>query len=225
MGRSIFSKLSKSQLIGIFSEKMEDADRRTREAAEKSLLALQCEFLDFKTKVATELDRAAAEQVALQARLVETSVALAEARARIDDLTTHQRLPLAVAAPEAGILAGIFSNGPCEECEILRESEQRWRHRAEVLHRENSEIAQEFDRKFAAWRETVLSRVSAERNEMRARIAGDDLRSPNDDEEESVPENDDLDFVFDGVDWTGNQFDSPAEIQNEELNGKSELPS
>ena len=209
---------------------MEDADRRTREAAEKSLLALQCEFLDFKTKVATELDRAAAEQVALQARLVETSVALAEARARIDDLTTHQRMsqPSAQVA-EAGILAGIFSNGPCEECEVLRESEQRWRHRAEVLHRENSEIAQEFDRKFAAWRETVLSRVSAERKEMRARIAGDELRSPDDDEEESEHgqnnEDADLDFVFDRVDWTQQNFNAPGEIQNEELNGKAELPS
>jgi len=193
---------------------MEEADKRARDAAERSLHALQCEFLEFKTKVATELDRAAAEQVSLQARLVETAVALAEARARIDDLTTHQRLPARPGTPpeEQGVFNSIFySKTKCSECENLKESEARWRQRAETLHRENSEIAQNFERKFAAWREAVLKRVAAERKEMHARIAGEEIRSPAEEEEEQQSAQD-LDFVFDQVDWTAQNFDADRDI-------------
>lgn len=136
------------------------------------------------------LESSAAEQVLLQSRLIEQSVLLADARARIDELSSiHRRTP-------------------------IESSSSGLSQREALLINENNHLKEEIDslklslhHEFDHWKKSVMRQVRNECVRYRDRLKKSLLLVA---EREDIPEDydnslnqKDLDYLFDEVDWTG----------------------
>jgi hypothetical protein len=165
-------------------------ERRSKEQLSSLLSSLQKEYIQYKSDVETHLESNAAEQVLLQSRLVEQSVLLADARARIDELTSVQRM---------------------EANEILKKSGPgSVSQREAVLINENNHLKEEIDAlkvsihlDFDNWKRVVMKQVKAECVKYKDRLR----QSLRIDTQEVKPDNDEnekeLDYLFEELDWTG----------------------
>ena len=177
------------------------AEKRAKEQLSALLNSLQNEYSQYKTDVEMHLESNAAEQILLQSRLVEQSVLLADARARIDELTSVQRRE---------------ADGP------RKSSSSVLSQREAILINENNRLKEEVDllkvsmhADFDNWKRTVLKQVKNEclryrsRLQKNLRIESADPVSGDPDENEK-----ELDFLFDEVDWTGDLKDiSPERVR------------
>ena len=68
------------------------SERKAKDLAASSLASVQRDYMQHKTDVEMHLESNTAENVLLQSRLIEQSVLLADARARIDELSSTQRM-------------------------------------------------------------------------------------------------------------------------------------
>ena len=178
------------------------SERKSKEQLSALISSLQKEYMQYKTDAEMHMESNAAEQVLLQSRLIEQSVLLADARARIDELTSVQRR-----TPSSPSKSGAMSQ------------------REALLINENNQLKEEIDclkismhAEFDNWKRTVLKQVRNECIKYRDRLRKNLLRmdedkteksNANTDGEENVPETDnllnekELDYLFDEVDWTG----------------------
>ena len=145
--------------------------------------------MQHKTDVEMHLESNTAENVLLQSRLIEQSVLLADARARIDELSSTQRM----------------ERSDCVSGSSLTQREA-------LLINENNHLKEEVDSlkvsihiDFDNWKRVVLKQVKTECVKYRERLRklhveefAEDPATP----EESLNEKE-LDFLFDEVDWTG----------------------
>ena len=179
-------------------------DRKSREQLSALISSLQKEYMQYKTDAEMHMESNAAEQILLQSRLIEQSVLLADARARIDELTSVQRRTPSSPSKSGG---GALSQ------------------REALLINDNNQLKEEIDclkismhAEFDNWKRTVLKQVRNECIKYRDRLRKNLLRMDDDtngtvtnthDGEEQNPSSDDLlnekelDYLFDEVDWTG----------------------
>jgi len=204
------------ELIESFRERIMEleykfsSERKSKEQLSALVSSLQKEYIQYKTDVEMHLESNAAEQVLLQSRLIEQSVLLADARARIDELTSVQRrTPSPVKSGSSA--AAIMSQ---REALIVNENN----HLKEEIDSLKISMHADFDN----WKRTVLKQVRGECIKYRQRLK----KSMRIDEEEASPDNTpmygdagmpdpvqpdedvllnekELDFLFDEVDWTG----------------------
>lgn len=154
------------------------------------LTSMQKEFIQYKTDVEMHLESNAAEQVLLQSRLVEQSVLLADARARIDELSSTQRHR---------------AKGSKRDGDGLTQREA-------LLINENHHLKEEIDSlkvsihlDFDNWKRVVLKQVKAECFKYRDRLRSS-LRLDGADDvplDVDTTNEKELDFLFEQVDWTG----------------------
>jgi hypothetical protein len=178
------------------------SDRKSREQISALISSLQKEYMQYKTDAEMHMESNAAEQVLLQSRLIEQSVLLADARARIDELTSVQRR-----TPSSPSKSGAMSQ------------------REALLINENNQLKEEIDclkismhAEFDNWKRTVLKQVRNECIKYRDRLRKNLMRMDGDGStlaenekggEENEPSTDnllnekELDYLFDEVDWTG----------------------
>jgi hypothetical protein len=159
-------------------------EKRSKEQLTSLLSSLQKEYIQYKSDVEMHLESNAAEQVLLQSRLVEQSVLLADARARIDELTSIQRM---------------------EANQFMKKSSTR----EAMLVNENNHLKEEIDAlkvsihlDFDNWKRSVMKQVKAECVKYRDRLRHDLAVIDNNEGEDSNNEKE-LDFLFDELDWTG----------------------
>ena len=168
------------------------SEKRSKEQVSSLLSSLQKEYIQYKSDVETHLESNAAEQVLLQSRLIEQSVLLADARARIDELTSIQRL---------------------EANEILRKSTPGTMNQREaMLMNENNHLKEEIDAlkvsihlDFDNWKRMVMKQVKAECVKYKERLRQSlriDTHEVKTDQKDDDNEKE-LDFLFDELDWTG----------------------
>lgn len=187
----------KADLILSFKEKVVSlesqlvSELKAKEQLSALLSSLQKEFIQYKTDVEMHLESNAAEQVLLQSRLVEQSVLLADARARIDELTSTQRHQARGNKPR-------FGDGLTQrEALLINENH----HLKEEIDSLKVSIHLDFDN----WKRVVLRQVKAECVKYRDRLRS----SRRLDSDEDLPHDEDLtnerelDYLFDQVDWTG----------------------
>jgi len=178
------------------------SDRKSREQLSALISSLQKEYMQYKTDAEMHMESNAAEQVLLQSRLIEQSVLLADARARIDELTSVQRR-----TPSSPSKSGAMSQ------------------REALLINENNQLKEEIDclkismhAEFDNWKRTVLKQVRNECIKYRDRLRKNLMRMDGDGStlaenekggEVNEPSTDnllnekELDYLFDEVDWTG----------------------
>lgn len=183
-------------------ENKASSDRKSREQLSALISSLQKEYMQYKTDAEMHMESNAAEQVLLQSRLIEQSVLLADARARIDELTSVQRR-----TPSSPSKSGALSQ------------------REALIINENNQLKEEIDclkismhAEFDNWKRTVLKQVRNECIKYRDRLRKNMLRMDDDtsgtnqitqEGDERNPSSDDLlnekelDYLFDEVDWTG----------------------
>lgn len=173
-------------------------EKRSKEQLAAFSSSIQKEFIQYKTDIEMDLESSSAEQVLLQSRLVEQSVLLADARARIDELTSVQRR-------EFGSKS---SSGLSQREAILINENNRLKEEVDSL---KMSVHTDFDN----WKRTVMKQVKNECIRYRSRLG----RNPTvTDPTREVPEIIDdenereLDFLFDQVDWTGNMQDLSTEF-------------
>jgi hypothetical protein len=162
-------------------------EKRSKDQLSSLLSSLQKEYIQYKSDVEMHLESNAAEQVLLQSRLVEQSVLLADARARIDELTSIQRM---------------------ETNQFMKKSSTR----EAMLVNENSHLKEEIDAlkvsihlDFDNWKRSVMKQVKGECVKYRDRLR-QSLSIDNNDQKNSANDLDnekELDFLFDELDWTG----------------------
>ena len=179
------------------------SEKKSREQLSALISSLQKEYMQYKTDAEMHMESNAAEQVLLQSRLIEQSVLLADARARIDELTSVQRR-----TPSSPTKSGAMSQ------------------REALLINENNQLKEEIDclkismhAEFDNWKRTVLKQVRNECIKYRDRLRKNLLRM-DEDQSTTVAENGnvggendpstdnllnekELDYLFDEVDWTG----------------------
>jgi len=180
----------KEKVVGLESQLV--TEMSAKEHVSSLLSSLQKEFMQYKTDVEMHLESNAAEQVLLQSRLVEQSVLLADARARIDELSSTQR----------------------HQAHGTNRSDTGLTQREALLINENHHLREEIDSlkvsihlDFDDWKRVILKQVKAEcvkyRDRLRSSLrldGGEDIPPHNDDDLTNERE---LDFLFDQVDWTG----------------------
>jgi hypothetical protein len=191
-------------------------EKRSKEQLSSLLSSLQKEYIQYKSDVETHLESNAAEQVLLQSRLVEQSVLLADARARIDELTSIQRM---------------------EANEILRNSTPgTMSQREAMLVNQNNHLKEEIDAlkvsihlDFDNWKRVVMKQVKAEcvkykeRLRRSLRIDTHEVRLDQKDEDNEK----ELDFLFDELDWTGGMDElkqSPLKMKHYVESSRSSTP-
>jgi hypothetical protein len=191
-------------------------EKRSKEQLSSLLSSLQKEYIQYKSDVETHLESNAAEQVLLQSRLVEQSVLLADARARIDELTSIQRM---------------------EATEILRNSTPgTMSQREAMLVNQNNHLKEEIDAlkvsihlDFDNWKRVVMKQVKAEcvkykeRLRRSLRIDTHEIRLDKKDEDNEK----ELDFLFDELDWTGGMDElkqSPLKMKHYVESSRSSTP-
>ena len=165
------------------------AEKRSKDQLSALLASLQKEYIQYKADVEMHLESNAAEQVLLQSRLVEQSVLLADARARVDELTSTQR---------------------CEAAESVLASENR------QLKEEIDALKVSIHLDFDNWKRGVMKQVKGECLKYRERLrqslridSQDWAPEPDDGDNEK-----ELDYLFDEVDWTGGVDDlSPEKMK------------
>lgn len=190
-----------SDLINSLKERITELEQKlSSEKASRSQVAsllssLQKEHIQYKTEVEMNLESGAAEQVLLQSRLIEQSVLLADARARIDELSSTQRR-----SPDDSLST---SSGISQ--------------REAIMINENNHLKEEIDslklsihHEFDHWKKSVMRQVRNECIRYRDRLKKSlQLVSDRDQDELDAPAVDDtlnekdLDYLFDEVDWTG----------------------
>jgi hypothetical protein len=161
-------------------------EKNARSQASALLGTLQKEHMQYKTDIEMNLESGAAEQVLLQSRLIEQSVLLADARARIDELTSTQRR---TPDPELSSGSGISQR----EALLLNENN----HLKEEIDSLKLSLHVDFDN----WKRTVLRQVKNECIRYRERLQKSSITD--DAEDNSTVNQKELDFIFDEVDWTG----------------------
>ena len=166
------------------------SEKRSKEQLSSLLASLQKEYIQYKSDVEMHMESNTAEQVLLQSRLVEQSVLLADARARIDELTSVQRL---------------------ETADFLKRSHSGSSSQREaMLLNENNHLKEEIDAlkvsihlDFDNWKRVVMKQVKTEcvkyRERLRQSLRIDTHEQPADDADNEK----ELDFLFDELDWTG----------------------
>ena len=171
------------------------AERRSKDQVSALLSSLQKEYIQYKSDVEMHLESNAAEQVLLQSRLVEQSVLLADARARIDELSSIQRF-------------GSTDNHSKTESMLLNEN----LHLKEEIDSLKVSIHLDFDN----WKRGVMKQVKAECLKYRERLrhslhidTEDKVAYAHEDNEKE------LDYLFDEVDWTGGIEDLSPEKMKE----------
>jgi hypothetical protein len=196
--------------------------------AERRYIALQIEFLDYKSRVESELHATAIEQAALHSRLVEQAVELAEAKALIDDmqqqLAFHQRINSLTrervsARSENGgfwdfLFGGSSSSSPEASPSFMAGGVPRG---AGV----DEGTIREYERRFAEWQRTAIARIAKEEKKLKIKI------SPlvNDHGSEDADEgHEEFDEVFD-VDWNSNSALPKASPGKQSVNMSGEESS
>jgi hypothetical protein len=180
------------------------SERKSREQLTGLVSSLQKEYIQYKTDVEMHLESNAAEQVLLQSRLIEQSVLLADARARIDELTSVQRRTPSPSSQRGG-------NNAMSQREALLVNENN--HLKEEIDSLKISMHADFDN----WKRTVLKQVRGECIKYRQRLkrgvmdatasesgGGDALETEKEvDNHENLLNEMELDYLFDEVDWTG----------------------
>ena len=176
-------------------------EKRSKEQLSSLLSSLQKEYIQYKSDVEMHLESNAAEQVLLQSRLVEQSVLLADTRARIDELTSIQRI---------------------DSSHLMKRNSTR----EAILINENNHLKEEIDSlkvsihlDFDNWKRTVMKQVKAECVKYRDRLR-QSLTIENNQQQilpEEVDNERELDYLFDELDWTGGIEElqqSPEKMKN-----------
>ena len=165
-------------------------ERKARDNASSLLASLQKEYIQYKSDVELHLESNAAEQVLLQSRLIEQSVLLADARARIDDLSSvHRRV----------------SGDGSKDSDKIKQREA-------LLMNENNHLKEEIDAlkismhsEFDNWKRSVLKQVKTEcmryQQKLKKSLSLEEIEDDGVGEGDYVNEKE-LDFIFDEVDWT-----------------------
>jgi hypothetical protein len=175
------------------------SERKSKEQLTGLVSSLQKEYIQYKTDVEMHLESNAAEQVLLQSRLIEQSVLLADARARIDELTSVQRR-----TPSPNATTG-RRGGEMTQREALLVNENN--HLREEIDSLKVSMHADFDN----WKRTVLKQVRGECIKYRQRLkrgvmdptSGDGQNEGTAENEENLLNEKELDYLFDEVDWTG----------------------
>ncbi len=168
------------------------SEKRSKEQLSSLLASLQKEYIQYKADVEMHIESNTAEQVLLQSRLVEQSVLLADARARIDELSSVQRI-------EAADLLKRTQSGSASQREAILLNENN--HLKEEIDALKVSIHLDFDN----WKRVVMKQVKAEcvkyreRLQQSLRIDTHEQQDIHDDEDNEK----ELDFLFDELDWTG----------------------
>jgi hypothetical protein len=210
-----------SSMLETFKESIIDLEtrlsneKRSKDQLSSLLASLQKEYIQYKSDVEMHMESSAAEHVLLQSRLVEQSVLLADARARIDELSSIQRLDSAE-MPKKHI----------NNCVNDREA---------MLLNENNHLKEEIDAlkvaihlDFDNWKRVVMKQVKAEcvkyRERLRQSLRIDAPGQPDglggDNERE-------LEFLFDELDWTSGIEDlqrSPERMRRYVESSRSSTP-
>lgn len=195
-----------SDLAQSFRVRMSDletrlgVEKRTREQTSALLSSIQKEYMQYKTDVEMHLESNAAEQILLQSRLVEQSVLLADARARIDDLTSVQRRD---SRDNNATVGNVLSQREA----ILINENNRLKEEVDLL---KVSIHTDFDN----WKRTVMKQVKNECIRYRSRLEKNIQHLPTDESPLNDENEKELDFLFDHVDWTASVHDlSPERIK------------
>ena len=196
------------------------SEKKSKDQLSALISSLQKEYMQYKSDAEMHMESNAAEQVLLQSRLIEQSVLLADARARIDELTSVQRR-----TPASPTKSGAMSQ------------------REALLINENNQLKEEIDclkismhAEFDNWKRTVLKQVRNECIKYRDRlrknllktdedlpINGDfgEMGAENDPSSDNLLNEKELDYLFEEVDWTGDmqQLDMTPEKLRQHVAG------
>ena len=163
-------------------------------ASERRYIALQKEFLDYKSRVESELQAIARDQAALHSRLVEQSVDLAEAKALIDDLQQQLAFYRSSRPPstDSGGFWDFLFGSSSSSSPTLATS------RPGVAEPADDAMVREYERRFADWQRTAIARIAREEQKLKLKISPQ-ISDPHDDLDEEAGHVA-FDEIFD-VDW------------------------